>query len=140
MIGDLPELDGFFSEETGRKIKIQRKGDLVEEQEIYIYISKEKDKWIPAVFLDVAVGGIGLHVRLPITIELNVVELNNVVVRFIKKANEKEEVLREVPVLVRWQDHDEFTGQLKLGLHFHGETKNDVSLLEILKQMKNEKG
>jgi hypothetical protein len=139
MVGDLPELDGFFTEDIGRKIKVQQKGDLVEEQEIYIFISKEKDKWIPAVFLDIAVAGIGLHVRLPITIELNAIELGNVFVRFVKKTNGTEEILKEAPVLVRWQDHDEFSGQLKLGLHFHGEIKNDAVLLELLKQIKNER-
>jgi hypothetical protein len=142
MIGDLPELDTFFNEDPRKKNKSDiNKSDSNEDvfklKEIYIFISKEKDKWIPAEFLDIAVAGIGLHVRLPISIELSAGELNNVFVKFVKKINDIEEIIKEAPVLVRWQDHDEITGNLKLGLHLHGDLKNDKVLIDILKELKS---
>jgi len=138
MIEELPELDTFFSDDQNKKTKIQQNDEVPDNHGIYIFISKENGKWIPAVFLDIAVAGIGIHVRLPITIDLNVAEQNNVFLRFVRKTDDKEEILKETPVLVRWQDHDEFSGQLKLGLHFHGEIKNDKELIEILKLIKDE--
>jgi len=86
MIGDLPELDDFFSD-TSLSSNGKHKRDLPDaqfgEQLISIFISKEPDKWLPAEFIDVAVAGIGIHVRLPIIIELTSTELNNVKIRFV---------------------------------------------------------
>ncbi|HOV14965.1 MAG TPA: hypothetical protein PK771_11815 [Spirochaetota bacterium] len=137
MIGDLPTLDEFFNEET----RLKRDGAFNSDDDsgIHIYISKEKDKWILSEFLDVAVAGIGIHVRLPIFIELNSTEINNVRIKFSKKVEDEEIILKETQVLVRWQEFDEINGNLKLGLHFHGDLKNDVVLIELLKKFKNRK-
>jgi len=85
------------------------------------------------------VAGIGIHVRLPIFIELNSTEINNVRIKFSKKVEDEEIILKETQVLVRWQEFDEINGNLKLGLHFHGDLKNDVVLIELLKKFKNRK-
>lgn len=137
MIGDLPSLDEFFNENSG--VKFDENFNPEGDNNVYIYISKETDKWIPAEFIDIAVAGIGIHVRLPIFIELTSYELNNVRIRFVKKSEENESILKESAVLVRWQEFDEINGNLKLGLHFHGDIKNDEILVDILRKFKNRK-
>lgn len=144
MIGDLPDLDDFFN--SGANNNGGEEGlDLVEEQiknhdyTINILISKEEGKWIMGDFIDIAVGGIGLHIMLPIQIELTSRELNNIKVKFVKKENDTEVTLKEVPALVRWQESDNLTGNLKLGLHFHGEVKSDEELSKILRELKDER-
>jgi len=139
MVGDLPDLDSFFSNDNKLKTDSNCEcgtTEAFENQNICIYISKEEGKWIPAEFLDIAVGGIGIHIRLPMQIELTLSEINNVKVKFVKRNEEMEEVLKEASVKVRWQEKDEITGNLKLGLHFHGEVKNDKVLITVLKLFK----
>ena len=137
MIGDLPTLDEFFNEDT--RIKLDENFGSESDNNVHLYISKENEKWIPAEFIDVAVAGIGIHIRLPIFIELTSNELNNVKIKFVKKSGEDEILLKESAVLVRWQEFDEINGNLKLGLHFHGDLKNDVILIDILRKFKNKK-
>ncbi|HPO50369.1 MAG TPA: hypothetical protein PLO89_08615 [Spirochaetota bacterium] len=137
MIGDLPSLDEFFNENSG--VKFDESFNPEGDNNVYIYISKETDKWIPAEFIDIAVAGIGIHVRLPIFIELTSYELNNVRIRFVKKNEGNESILKESAVLVRWQEFDEINGNLKLGLHFHGDIKNDEILVDILRKFKSRK-
>jgi len=137
MIGDLPNLDDFFNDETRSKKEFVFNSS--ENDGTHIYISKEKGKWTLAEFIDVAVAGVGIHVRLPVFIELTSVELNSVRIKFSKKSGDEEIILKELPVLVRWQEFDEINGNLKLGLHFHGDLKNDVVLIDLLKKFKNQK-
>jgi hypothetical protein len=139
VIGDLPDLDTFFGDNSGKKRSLldEEDGGEIHESGISIYISKEKDKWIQAEFLDIAVAGIGIHVRLPIQIDLTSAELSTVSIKFVRRKDDIEEVLKEAPVMVRWQEHDELTGNLKLGLHFHGELKHDKVLVDILRQFKS---
>lgn len=139
MIGELPELDNFFNKGNEKEIDDNKDLNLKEsiDDTIYIYISKEQDKWIVADFISIAVAGIGIHIMLPIDIELTAEEINNVKIRFIKKRDSFEEILKEVRGLVRWQERDAITGKIKLGLHFPVEFKNDQILIDILKEIKN---
>ena len=139
MIGDLPDLDEFFDEPKDKSEGGEHAAFVSRNYSIKIMISKEADKWLKADFIDIAVGAIGMHVMLPIQLELNSEEINRVRIKFVKKVNDIEEVLKEAPVLVRWQENDNLTGNLKLGLHFHGDTKNDTELSKILKQLKAER-
>lgn len=144
MIGDLPDLDDFFNgSKSGENGEGGREVDPSEfikhDYSIGIYISKETDKWIMADFINIAVGGIGLHIMLPIQLELTARELNNLKIKFVKKEGESEMTLKEVSALVRWQESDNLTGNLKLGVHFHGEVKNDEELSMILKDLKAER-
>lgn len=107
------------------------------ESKIGIYISKESGKWIPADFIDIAVGGIGLHVLLQVQIELTTEELSKTKIKFVKSTNELDEsTLKEIPVMIRWQELDSMSGNLKMGLHFGPESKNDEVLMAILKKLK----
>ena len=139
MIGDLPQLDNFFNNSSNKnKEENIEKLDSILDSTIYIYISKETDKWILADFISIAVAGIGVHVLLPIDIELTAAELNNVKIRFVRKKDSLEDILKEINVLVRWQERDSLTGKIKLGLHFPVEFKNDKILIDILKDLKNQ--
>ncbi|HOJ64792.1 MAG TPA: hypothetical protein PLE45_10270 [Spirochaetota bacterium] len=139
MIGELPELDDFFSKKDKENNNEELNLNSVEnEKTIYIYISKEEDKWILADFISIAVAGIGVHLSLPIDIELTVEEINNIKIRFVKKSNSHEEILKEIKGFVRWQDRDPLTGRIKIGLHFPVEYKNDAILIDILKDIENQ--
>ena len=139
MIGELPELDNFFDGSIAKEQKKDDNGNIsLNDDTIYIYLSKEKDKWMLVDFISIAVAGIGIHVSLPIEIELTAEELNNVKLRFVKKKDSFEDVLKEINVLVRWQERDTLTGKIKLGLHFPIEYKNDPIIVEILKEIKNQ--
>ncbi len=138
MIGDLPELDDFFDNSNKPEKKDGNEGlASTIDSDIYIYITKEEDKWMLADFISIAVAGIGIHVSLPIDIELSAEELNRVRIRFVRKKGAFDDILKDVPVLVRWQERDTLTGKIKLGLHFPAELKNDPVLIEILKELEN---
>ena len=139
MIGDLPDLNDFFDDENDKSDGAEKTEFVHKNYSISIYISKDTDKWLLSEFIDIAVGSIGLHVLLPIQIELNSEELRRIRIKFVKKGKDTEEVLKEAPVLVRWQENDNLSGNLKLGLHFHGDTKSDPELQKILKQLKSER-
>ena len=74
---------------------------------------------------------------LPIQIELTTEELKNVQIKFTRQDGEFEDTIKELPVLVRWQENDNISGNLKLGLHFHGEIKEDPELYKILDELKS---
>ena len=134
MLDELPELNDLFTaNQTG---SVKNSGN-TKESDIQLFLSKESDKWILAEFMDVAVAGIGIHVKLPIKIDLTAAEMNNIRLKFVKNVNGQELVIKNIQVLVRWQDHDEFTGNVKLGLHFHGDVKNDPVLVELIHQLNN---
>ncbi len=142
MIGDLPELNDFFSskpKENGKN-DIQSKENNLETQgsgdgEILLYLSKDSENWTPVFFVDFAVAQIGLHVILPVQMEFTSKELSHLTLRFVKKTNSEELVLLDVPSLARWQERDSVSGRLKLGLHFHKEIKDDITLKQILAQI-----
>lgn len=141
MIDELPEIDNIFSE--NKKLKTDdleiigfEEEDEDDNKEIYIYVSKEPKKWIAASFIDIAPAGIGIHVILPIYLELTIEELNNIKLKFEEKKRNSSQVVKEIPVLVRWQERDPVTGNLKLGLHFPGEIKSDPVIIDILKKLK----
>ena len=141
MIGDLPELDNIF-EDPQKKPEIE----IIEDDElelidknIYIYISKSNNKWMSVSFLEIAPGGIGLHVLLPIEVKFDFQDLNNIQLKFVQKKKKSTDILKEVPVLLRWQEKDQLTGKMKLGLHFHGEVKNEPDVIEILEALKKQK-
>lgn len=138
MIGDLPQLDDFFTNSSNNNIKELKDITSTLDDTIYIYISKENDKWMQADFISIAVAGIGIHVSLPIDIELTAKELNNARIRFINKKGDFEDILKELPVFVRWQERDVVTGKIKLGLHFSVEFKNDRILIDILKRLQKQ--
>jgi len=136
MLEDLPEINDIFSKnkESNDEV-IEFDEDSIINKDIYIYISKEPNKWISVSFIDTAPSGIGLHVLLPIIIEFNPDELNNIRIKFEKKIKNSMVVLKETTVLVRWQERDAGSGNLKLGLHFPGEIKSDPIIIDILKKL-----
>ncbi len=136
MLEDLPEINDIFSknEESNDEV-IEFDGESLINKDIYIYISKEPNKWISVSFIDTAPSGIGLHVLLPIIIEFTPEELNNIRIKFEKRIKNSNAVLKETTVLVRWQERDTLTGNLKLGLHFPGEIKADPVIVDILKKL-----
>ena len=60
-------------------------------------------------------------------------------VKFVKKRKTTSTVIKETPVLLRWHEKDQFSGKIKLGLHFHGEIKNESEIIEILNILKKQK-
>jgi len=142
MIGDLPEIDDIFNESKKEKeTKIDISDDELEliDKNIYLYISKGNGKWISVAFLEIAPGGIGLHVFLPLEIKISTEEAAKLQLKFEQKSKSSSKILKEVPVLLRWRERDQISGKMKLGLHFHGEVKNEPSIIEILKILKNQK-
>lgn len=139
MIGDLPEIDNIFGESKKEK-EIDIINDELEllDKNIYLYISKGNDKWISVSFLEVAPGGIGLHVLLPLEIKFDTEELNKIQIKFVQKKKSTSIILKEVPVLLRWREKDQISGKIKLGLHFHGEIKNEQDIIEILTILKKQ--
>jgi hypothetical protein len=134
LIDDLPELGDIFTthkEESRSKLTDTK----LQEDEISIFISKESDKWISANFIDIAPGGIGLHVIIPTKVEFTPEDFNKISIKFVKNDKNGERVLKKVPVLIRWQERDQVSGKLKLGLHFHGEVKSEDALQNILKTL-----
>lgn len=141
MIGDLPELDNIFEEpKKKQELEIYEDDDLeLIDKNIYIYISKNNNKWMSVTFLEVAPGGIGLHVLLPIEVKFDFEDHNKIQLKFVQKKKKSTDILKEVPVLLRWQEKDQMTGKMKLGLHFHGEVKNEPDVIEILEALKKQK-
>lgn len=132
MIGDLPELDDFFNSNT----TVKKRNDKLEQGLIYIYLSKDDQNWILTDFIDLAVAGIGIHISVPIKTDLTAEEMNNIKIRFVKKESEFENILKELKMLVRWQEKDKISGNIKLGLHFLSEDKNNSTLNNILKELR----
>lgn len=144
MIEELPDLGDFFNEnpKSAPGNEVENKGidhEILVDEEIYIYISKEPRKWSAVSFIDVAPGNIGLHVLLPIAIEFSASDLDNVRIKFVKKQDETPVTLKEAPILIRWQERDPLSGKIKLGIHFHGEVKTDPIIANILNELKNKK-
>ncbi|HNZ27143.1 MAG TPA: hypothetical protein PK385_03620 [Spirochaetota bacterium] len=131
-LGDLPELDDFFNS-TPHVVKHTEE---IVSGSIFIQFSKEKDSWIDARFINIAIAGVGIHLGLPLKSELNSLELRNSRIKFLRKEDDLDIVLKEVPVLVRWQERDSITGTLKVGLHFDRETMSDSIFINILKELK----
>lgn len=141
MIDDLPEIGDIFSKNNKQKEQndtVEFEDGRLQYKDIYIYVSKEAKKWISASFIDIAPTGIGLHVLLPIFIEFTPEEMNNVKIKFEKKGKNSNILLKEAPVLVRWQEKDPVSGNLKLGLHFPGEVKTDPVIIDVLKKLKKD--
>jgi len=140
MLDDLPELTDLFSDDKDHDIPNEVVLDnSIVEQDINISISKDNEKWFTATFIDVAPNGIGIHVLLPISIDFQPGELNNIQLKFERKVNDSFKFLKKIPVLVRWQERDNISGRMKLGLHFHGEIKEDPDLVEIIKSLQTDK-
>jgi hypothetical protein len=141
MMDDLPDLGNFFeninNEEKINVKKIPEQKTI--DNEIYIYISKDGEKWISASFIDIAPGNIGLHIILPVAIEFQVTELDNVRLKFEKRLHDTNIVLKECQILVRWQERDTISGRMKIGVHFHGDLKNDKDIIGILDTLKQQK-
>jgi hypothetical protein len=135
MIGDLPEIDDIFDESQNLSDKSVN-SSLDKNGKIQISISKDGSSWMKAEFAAIAVAGIGLHIYLPMDIELTAKEINNLSIRFSRVSNEKQSIIKESPVLVRWQERDPKSGKLKLGVHFHGEIKEDIVIKELLEHFK----
>lgn len=133
MIGDLPDLDDFFEGPSAEDIEHEL--STIGNKSLRVLLSKENSKWIPVNFLSIAAGHVGMHVELPVNLELTSEELKNVKIKFVKKSHNKDITILEIPVLIRWQESDNVTGNLKLGLHFHGETKYNETLNELLKKL-----
>ncbi|MBP7552892.1 MAG: hypothetical protein KA885_05645 [Spirochaetes bacterium] len=131
-LGDLPELDDFFNSAP----HVVKQSEEIVSGSIFIQFSKEKDSWIDARFINIAIAGIGIHLGLPLKSELNSLELRNSRIKFLRKENDLDIVLKEVPVLVRWQEKDSITGMLKVGLHFDRESINDPIFTNVLKELK----
>lgn len=140
MIGDLPEIDDIF-DESKKENEIDISNDELEllDKNIYIYISKGNDKWISVTFLEIAPGGIGVHVLLPMEIKFDTEELSKIKLKFVQKKKSESKILKEVPVLLRWREKEQITGKIKIGLHFHGEIKNEPDIIEILNILKKQK-
>lgn len=142
MIGDLPDLGDVFSQNK-KEPEIETNNDNELEllnKDIYIYISKGDNKWISASFLEIAPGGIGLHLLLPLEIKFDFEDLSNIHIKFVQKKKGTTTVLKEVPVLLRWHEKDHISGKTKLGVHFHGEIKNETDIVEILETLKKQGG
>ena len=142
MISDLPELGDLFGENkedetTSENIRNENTIKL-SDKDIYIFLSKGDDKWISVNYLDIAPSGIGLHVMLPVQIEFTLDELKNMYVKFEKKVKNSTKTLKEAPVMVRWQERDQVSGRMKLGLHFHGDIKSESHIKEILKTLQEQ--
>ncbi len=133
MIDELPDLNEIFEpDDNSLHNKTTKVGD------VEIQISKDDDKWLSADFIDIAIGGIGIHVMIPLQFEISSAELNKLKIRFIKKnENGKNTVIKQFPVLVRWQETDNITGNIKIGLHFGAEYEHDVEVKDLLKKIKN---
>jgi hypothetical protein len=143
MIGDLPEIQDFFNDdkkEAEEKLKVKLTGiDKTEENEIQIYLSKNKAKWYPCGFVDFAPSRIGVHLLLPSDIDFEANELENIYLKFEKIQKGTIILLKEMSVLLRWHEKDPESGRIKIGLHFHGGEKNDTLLNEILDKLKDKK-
>ena len=144
MIGDLPELGDLFGEnkedETASENFQSEDTIKLSDKDIYIFLSKGDDKWIAVNYLDIAPSGIGLHVMLPVQIEFTLDELKNMYVKFEKKVKNSTKILKEAPVMVRWQERDQVSGRMKLGIHFHGDIKSESHIKEILKTLQEQHG
>ena len=144
MIGDLPDLGDIFNphkKEQEIETIHENENELeLLDKDIYIYISKDDNKWISTSFLEIAPGGIGLHLLLPIEIKFDFEDINNIHIKFVKKKKGTSTVLKEVPVLLRWHEKDHISGKTKLGVHFHGEIKNEMEIIEILEMLKKQQG
>ena len=136
MIDELPDLPDIFNENHNEEIDDKDSRLAPSDKDIYIYISKENDKWISVTFIDIAPSGIGLHVMLPFDIKFNVNELNKARIKFEKKKKGSSIVLKETPILIRWQEKDPVSGKIKLGLHLHGDVKLDPVIIDILNTLK----
>lgn len=138
MLDELPDIGDIFNkneEDNVSTASILHQGN----KDIYIFVSKQIDKWIAANFVDIAPSGIGIHVVIPAVLDLSIDDLDNVRIKFEKKGKNSNILLKELNVLVRWQERDPISGQMKLGLHFHGEIKADPEIIEILKQLQASK-
>ncbi len=138
MLGELPELNDFFNSKpksTGKTQNSSENETHIKKSDIKIQISKGDGVWLPLHFLDFAVAQIGIHVMLPVQIDFTSSDLKNLTIRFVSTENNTENILLDVPVLARWQEKDSVSGKLKLGLHFHKEIKDDITLKEILSQI-----
>lgn len=132
-MNDLPNIDDFFVNDNPKHIQPQT-ADAT--NKLKIYLSKGDNKWVEVEFLDVAIAGIGIHVLLPVFVELTSVELKNARIKFEKRIGNDYIVLKETEILVRWQEKDLATGKLKLGIHFHGKLKKDQTILNIIEELK----
>jgi hypothetical protein len=141
MVDDLPELNDLFEDEHKKhksgngnenKILIQE----ASENEISIYISRGDDKWILSNFIDVAPSNIGIHLLIPIDIDIKLGDTGDFKIKFEETIKGAKVFLKELPVLVRWQEKDQLSGRVKLGLHFHGDTKKDPDVQNILDRLK----
>jgi hypothetical protein len=143
MMKDLPEINDLFnndkkdSEDDSKNLTIG--GDSINENEIIIYISSNKSKWISCIFIDFAPSRIGMHLMLPVAIDFEANDLDNIHLKFEKKQRNTNVLLKEMTVLLRWHEKDPVTGRMKIGLHFHGEDKNDTLLMEILDKIKQKR-
>ena len=65
-------------------------------------------------------------------IDLSTEELNKIKIRFLSKDNKgKIEILKTLPAKVRWQEPDNATGNLKIGIHFSSEHNEDEQLKTV---------
>ena len=140
MLNDLPELGDIFSKESNNsnnkvENEVSDEEFEIEDQDINIFISKEENKWLSVAYIDMAPGGIGLHVLLPVEIDIHPDDLNKMHIKFERKNKSSSVVIKEVPVLLRWQERDQISGKVKLGLHFHGDVRSDPLIIEILKKL-----
>lgn len=143
MIGDLPELGNLFGENDDEEEitseHTHSEGSIeLSERDIYIFLSKGDDKWISVNYLDIAPSGIGLHVMLPVQMKFTPDELKNMHIKFEKKVKNSIKTLKETPVMVRWQERDQVSGRMKLGIHFHGDVKSEAHIREILKTLQEQ--
>jgi hypothetical protein len=141
MVDDLPELNDLFNDVP--KKRKGKDGEIISnlpnetvEDEITIHISRGDDKWILANFIDVAPSGIGVHLLIPIDIDIKFGDPGDFKIKFEVNKNGELVLLKELSVLIRWQEKDQISGRVKLGLHFHGETKKDPEVQNILERLK----
>lgn len=133
-MNDLPELNDIFL--SPEPLFSEGKGNI--DGKLEIQVSKTPNQWIDARFESIAIGGIGIHVFLPIQTELTAEELNNIKLRFIKRNENGINVIKTLVALVRWQETSPSSGLLKVGLHF-GTESNSEELLKLLKTLKKQK-
>ena len=138
MIQELPNLEDFFNSEHNEKKPpaVQTEGIFFSTGDISISLARQDDHFINAQFVDIAPGGIGIHVLLPVVIDFTPQDLKNISLRFERNTKKQTAVIKEVQCLIRWYETDQLSGKQKVGLHFHGETKNDRELRKILLEMK----
>jgi hypothetical protein len=140
MIGDLPEIHNLFDDENSlsdeeMKSKLISQ-DKLNEKDILIYISTDKSKWVLCNFIDFAPSRIGIHLYIPAAFNFEASDLDHIQLKFEKVNDNRCLLLKEMTVLLRWQERDPATGRVKIGLHFHGDVRNDTLLNEILDKIK----